>query len=84
MLTWMVRKWTPATWPFAVRQGLASLHRPGNRTLLVLTSVGLGTFLLVTLQLTRDVLLTQLFPADRLQQPNAILSSTFRPINAKT
>ena len=73
MLTWMVRKWTPASWPFAVRQGLASLHRPGNRTLLVLTSVGLGTFLLVTLQLTRDVLLTQLFPTDRLQQPNAIL-----------
>ena len=68
-----VRRWTPASWPFAIRQGLASLHRPGNRTLLVLTSVGLGTFLLVTLQLTRDVLLTQLFPADRLQQPNAIL-----------
>lgn len=73
LLIWMVRKWTPASWPFAVRQGLASLHRPGNRTVLVLTSVGLGTFLLVTLQLTRDVLLTQLFPADRLQQPNAIL-----------
>lgn len=72
-LTWAARRWTPAAWPFAVRQGLASLHRPGNRTLLVLTSVGLGTFLLVTLQLTRDVLLTQLFPADRLQQPNAIL-----------
>jgi putative ABC transport system permease protein len=35
--------------------------------------VGLGTFLLVTLQLSRNVLLTQLFPADRLQQPNAIL-----------
>jgi putative ABC transport system permease protein len=73
MLTWMVGRWTPPFWPFAVRQGLASLHRPGNRTLLVLTSVGLGTFLLVTLQLTRDVLLTQLFPADRLQKPNAIL-----------
>ena len=72
-LVWMVKKWTPSGWPFAVRHGLASLHRPGNRTLLVLTSVGLGTFLLVTLQLSRDVLLTQLFPADRLQQPNAIL-----------
>jgi putative ABC transport system permease protein len=69
----MVKKWTPGGWPFAVRHGLASLHRPGNRTLLVLTSVGLGTFLLVTLQLSRNVLLTQLFPADRLQQPNAIL-----------
>ena len=73
LLMWGVRRGTPVRWPFAIRQGLASLHRPGNRTLLVLTSVGLGTFLLVTLQLTRDVLLTQLFPADRLEQPNAIL-----------
>ncbi len=67
------RRFTPQSLPFAWRQGLAGLHRPRNRTVLVLTSVGLGTFLLVTLQLTRDVLLTQLFPPGNGSQPNAIL-----------
>ena len=68
-----VRRFTPQWLPFAWRQGLAGLHRPRNRTVLVITSVGLGTFLLVTLQLTRDVLLTQLFPAGNATQPNTIL-----------
>jgi putative ABC transport system permease protein len=73
LLVLAAKKFTPRNLPFAWRQGLASLHRPGNRTVLVLTAVGLGTFLLVTLQLTRDVLLTQLFPPGRASQPNAIL-----------
>lgn len=73
LLVLMAKRFTPRSLPFAWRQGLASLHRPGNRTVLVLTAVGLGTFLLVTLQLTRDVLLTQLFPPGRASQPNAIL-----------
>ena len=33
--------------PFVARQGLANLHRPDNRTQLLLLSLGLGTFLLV-------------------------------------
>ena len=32
--------------PFVARQGLANLHRPDNRTQLLLFSLGLGTFLL--------------------------------------
>ena len=35
------------TLPFVARQGLANLHRPDNRTQLLLFSLGLGTFLLV-------------------------------------
>jgi len=58
---------------FVVRQGLASLHRPNNRTLLLLVSLGLGTFLIVTLQLTRTVLLEQLFPPGQKNGPNALL-----------
>jgi putative ABC transport system permease protein len=72
-LAWCARRFTPRGLPFAVRQGVANLHRPRNRTTLVLTAVGLGTFLLLTLQLTREVLLTQLFPVTREAQPNAIL-----------
>ena len=36
-------------WPYLIRQGVSNLHRPGNQTLLFLLSLGLGTFLLVTI-----------------------------------
>jgi putative ABC transport system permease protein len=73
LLAWLARRLTPASLPFAWRQGLANLHRPQNRTGLLLVAIGLGTFLILTLQLTRDVLLTQLFPPNHSNQPNAIL-----------
>lgn len=69
----LTRRFTPASFPYPWRQGLANLHRPHNRTTLLLMALGLGTFLLLTLQMTRDVLLRQLFPDDRPQRPNAIL-----------
>lgn len=67
------RKFTPANAPFTVRQGLANLHRPNNRTLLLLLSLGLGTFLMTSLYLVQQTLLTQLISSDRKEQPNAIL-----------
>lgn len=69
----LARRWIPAGLPFAWRQGLASLHRPYNRTTLLLVAIGLGTFLLLTLHLTRDILLRQLFPDSGSNQPNAVL-----------
>ena len=59
--------------PFVWRQGLASLHRPHNRTTLLLVAIGLGTFLILTLHLTRNVLLGQLFPDRGSSQPNTVL-----------
>ena len=59
--------------PFTVRQGLANLHRPNNRTLLLLLSLGLGTFLMLSLVLAQETLLKQLIASDRQDQPNAIL-----------
>ena len=49
-----------ATLPFAWRQGVANLYRPNNRTLLLLVSLGMGTFLMMTLFLSRGTLLGQL------------------------
>ena len=72
-VTRLVRRFTPAWLPFTWRQGLASLHRPQNRTTTLVVALGLGTFLLLTLQLTRATLLTGLFPPDAGNQPNAIL-----------
>ncbi len=40
-----VRKWFPHRASFVLRQGLANLYRPDNRTLLLTLSLGLGTFL---------------------------------------
>jgi putative ABC transport system permease protein len=59
--------------PFAVRQGVANLHRPNNRTLLLLLSLGLGTFLMTSLFLVQQTLLKQLVTATGKSQSNAVL-----------
>ena len=59
--------------PFVVRQGLASIHRPNNRTLLLVVSLGLGTFLLLTLHLAQRTLLDQLVSGREANRANAIL-----------
>ncbi len=72
-LIFLVRKLLPQSWSFVLRQGLANLHRPNNRTLLLTLSLGLGTFLLLTIYLTRDVLLAQFTSIDAQSQPNIFL-----------
>ncbi len=59
--------------PFAIRQGVANLHRPNNRTLLLLLSLGLGTFLMMSLYLVHRTLLKQLVTSTGKNQPNAVL-----------
>ncbi|MBA3543091.1 MAG: ABC transporter permease [Chthoniobacterales bacterium] len=73
LLIFLVRKLLPRGWSFVLRQGLANLYRPNNRTLLLTLSLGLGTFLLLTIYLTRDVLLTQFRSLDANNQPNIFL-----------
>ena len=67
------RRFTPATLPFPVRQGLANLHRPNNRTLLLLLSLGLGTFLMASLFLVQHSLIAQLVSSGNAGQANALL-----------
>jgi putative ABC transport system permease protein len=73
LLIFLLRKLLPQGWSFVLRQGLANLYRPNNRTLLLTLSLGLGTFLLLTIYLTRDVLLTQFRSIDANNQPNIFL-----------
>ena len=42
LLIFLVRKLLPQGWSFVLRQGLANLYRPNNRTLLLTLSLGLG------------------------------------------
>jgi putative ABC transport system permease protein len=73
LLIFLVRKLLPVSWSFVLRQGVANLSRPNNRTLLLTLSLGLGTFLLLTMYLTRDVLLRQFRSLDANDQPNIFL-----------
>jgi putative ABC transport system permease protein len=68
-----VRKFFPHGWSFVLRQGLANLYRPNNRTLLLTLSLGLGTFLLLNLYLSREVLLAQLQSVGAKNQANIFL-----------
>jgi putative ABC transport system permease protein len=72
-VVWGVRRVTRASWPFVWRQGLASLHRPNNRTVLLMVSLGLGTFLILTLYLVQHSLVQQMMPDANGDRPNAVL-----------
>ncbi|MDB6110063.1 MAG: permease [Pedosphaera sp.] len=69
----LARKLGGARLPFVWRQGLANLHRPNNRTLLLLLALGLGTFLMVSLFLVQQTLLTQLVSSGGTNQANTVL-----------
>ncbi len=72
-LVFATRRLVPVAMPFVIRQGLSNLNRPNNRTLLLLLSLGLGTFLMSSLYLVQQTLLTQLISTGGEKQANAIL-----------
>ena len=72
-MTRLVRAYFPSGWAFVWRQGLANLYRPQNQTLTLLLSLGLGTFLLLTLYLTQAMLLKKVELSGGANQPNLIL-----------
>jgi putative ABC transport system permease protein len=71
-VSWGARRWAPRRLPYAVRQGIANLHRPNNRTVLLLVSLGLGTFLILTLYLARSTLLREIGGAGGNSRPNLL------------
>lgn len=58
--------------PYVWRQGLANLHRPNNRTLLLVLSLGLGAFQMLTLVLTRETLIAKIAGIGGGARPNLI------------
>lgn len=68
-----VRKFFPSSASFTIRQGLANLFRPNNQTLLMLVSLGLGAFLIMTLLLVQDQLLNQLDVTAQKSETNMVL-----------
>lgn len=85
-VAWAARRFMPRRLPYVWRQGVANLHRPNNRTVLLLLSLGLGTFLLLTLSLARETLLSQIRTSEDGARPNLmffdIQDDQFEPLRA--
>jgi len=58
-LSALARQAVSARWPYAVRQGIANLHRPSNQTRTVIIALGFGAFVVSTLYLVQSSLLSQ-------------------------
>ena len=69
LLSWGARRFVRPSWPFPLRHGVASLHRPGNQTRSVIVALGFGVFLVGTLYQTQSSLLAA--TTERIAQLNA-------------
>jgi len=67
------RRIVSARWPYLIRQGVSNLYRPGNQTLLFLLSLGLGTFLMVTILSAGNLLNNRLSLQQSEESPNLYL-----------
>ena len=57
LLSAAARRLVRPSWPFVLRQGVASLYRPGNQTRAVVLALGFGVFLMSTVYQVQDNLL---------------------------
>ncbi|MBX7150475.1 ABC transporter permease [bacterium] len=73
LLMRVVKQFLPRAWGYEWRQGLANLYRPNNQTIILMLSIGLGTFLISSLYLTQQMLVDQLSIAGSGTQPNVVL-----------
>jgi len=69
----VTRRVVNTRWPYLIRQGVSNLHRPGNQTLLFLLSLGLGTFLMVTILSVGGILNDRLTIQQSGESPNLYL-----------
>ncbi len=73
VLILLARASLPESWPYPWRQGFANLFRPHNQTLVLILTLGAGTFLLLTLLLVQQSLLHQVTHINETNQPNLVL-----------
>jgi len=70
----VVRRAVRPTLPWAWRQGLANLHAPGNQTLVLLLTLGLGVFLVLALGLVQRSILAQVaLPSAETGAPDVVM-----------
>ncbi|MEO7217070.1 MAG: FtsX-like permease family protein [Gemmatimonadaceae bacterium] len=59
-LAWVAKRSVRAGWPYVIRQGLANVYRPANQTRAVMLSLGFGAFLVTTLYLVQNSIVSDL------------------------
>lgn len=69
----MVRKFFPARASFVWRHALANLFRPNNQTRVLMVAIGLGAFIIATLNIVEKSLLGQVEFTGQENQSNTIL-----------
>jgi putative ABC transport system permease protein len=74
LIIWLVRHVLPLGGPFIWRHGLSNLYRPHNQTLILVVTIGLGTALITTLVLSRQLLLNKVkFSSAAATRPNMVI-----------
>ncbi|MBN8575601.1 MAG: FtsX-like permease family protein [Cytophagales bacterium] len=73
LLLWLVRKYFPVNSRFTFRHALSNLFRPNNQTQVLLVSIGLGAFIVATLNIIQSSLLNQVEFKGNSNQSNTIL-----------
>ncbi|UII30096.1 ABC transporter permease [Fulvivirga ulvae] len=73
LLMKVVKRFFPQNWSFIWRQSLANLFRPNNQTLVLVVVIGLGAFLIATLNIVQNSLLNQVEFVGKENQSNTIL-----------
>lgn len=68
-----VKKYFPKKWSFTKRQSILNLFRPNNQTLVLVLSIGIGSFLISTLYFTKDILLAKTSIENKKNDANIIL-----------
>ncbi len=69
----LVRKYFPKEAGFVFRHALSNLFRPNNQTRVLMVSIGLGTFIISTLNIIQNSLLNQVEFTGNANQSNTIL-----------
>lgn len=72
-LLYLVRKFFPMNASFVWRHALSNLYRPNNQTRMLMVAIGLGTFIIATLNITEKSLLSQVEFTGQENQSNTIL-----------
>lgn len=63
----------PDSLTYVWRQGFSNLYRPNNQTVILITTLGLGTAFLTTLYFMQDLLVKRVSLTDANERPNTIL-----------
>lgn len=73
LLLFLVRKYFPVNASFIWRHALSNLFRPNNQTRMLMVAIGLGAFIITTLNVVEKSLLSQVEFSGQENQSNTIL-----------